>query len=138
MDDGVYRCAFAKTQAAYETAYDSLFATLDELESRLARQRYLVGHQITEADWRLLPTLLRFDVAYFSLFRCNMKRIADYPNLHNYMLELYNVPGVAETVKPRYYVINYWSIARLNPLGIIPKGTPVDLTKPHDRARLAN
>ena len=85
-----------------------------------------------------MPTLLRFDVAYFSLFRCNMKRIADYPNLHNYMLELYQVPGVAETVKPRYYVINYWSIARLNPLGIIPKGTPVDLTQPHDRARLMN
>ena len=95
-----------------------------------------MGHQITEADWRLLPTLLRFDVAYFSLFRCNRQRIADYPNLHNYMLELYQVPGVAETVKPRYYVINYWSIARLNPLGIIPKGTPVDLTQPHDRARL--
>ena len=96
------------------------------------------GHQITEADWRLLPTLLRFDVAYFSLFRCNRQRIADYPNLHNYMLELYRVPGVAETVKPRYYVINYWSIARLNPLGIIPKGTPVDLDQPHDRARLMN
>ena len=138
VNNGVYRCAFAKTQAAYEAAYDSLFATLDELEARLARQRYLTGDRITEADWRLLPTLLRFDVAYFSLFRCNMKRIADYPNLHNYMLELYQVPGVAETVKPRYYVINYWSIARLNPLGIIPKGTPVDLTQPHDRARLMN
>jgi putative glutathione S-transferase len=136
VNNGVYRCGFAKTQAAYEAAYDGLFATLDELEARLARQRYLVGHQITEADWRLLPTLLRFDVAYFSLFRCNRQRIADYPNLHNYMLELYRVPGVAETVKPRYYVINYWSIARLNPLGIIPKGTPVDLTQPHDRARL--
>ncbi len=136
VNNGVYRCGFAKTQAAYEAAYDSLFATLDELEARLARQRYLVGHQITEADWRLLPTLLRFDVAYFSLFRCNRQRIADYPNLRNYMLELYNVPGVAETVKPRYYVINYYSIARLNPLGIIPKGTPVDLSQPHDRARL--
>ena len=136
VNNGVYRCAFAKTQAAYEAAYDSLFATLDELEARLSRQRYLVGQQITEADWRLFPTLVRFDVAYFSLFRCNMKRIADYPNLQNYMLELYQVPGVAETVTPRYYVINYWSIARLNPLGIIPKGTPVDLTQPHDRARL--
>ncbi len=136
VNNGVYRCGFAKTQAAYEAAYDSLFATLDELEARLGRQRYLVGNQITEADWRLLPTLLRFDVAYFSLFRCNRQRIADYPNLHNYMLELYGVPGIAETVKPRYYVINYWSIARLNPLGIIPKGTPVDLTQPHDRTRL--
>ena len=138
VNNGVYRCAFAKSQAAYEAAYDGLFATLDELEARLARQRYLAGNQITEADWRLLPTLLRFDVAYFSLFRCNRQRIADYPNLHNYMLELYQVPGVAETVTPRYYVINYWSIARLNPLGIIPKGTPVDLDQPHDRARLTN
>ena len=94
--------------------------------------------QITEADWRLFPTLVRFDVAYFSLFRCNKKRIADYPNLSGYMRELYQLPGIAETVKARYYVINYWSIARLNPLGIIPKGTPVDYTQPHDRARLAN
>jgi putative glutathione S-transferase len=138
VNNGVYRCGFAKSQAAYEAAYDALFATLDELEARLSRQRYLVGRQITEADWRLFPTLVRFDVAYFSLFRCNKQRIADYPNLSNYMRELYRVPGVAETVKPRYYVINYWSIARLNPVGVIPKGTPVDLTQPHDRARLAN
>jgi putative glutathione S-transferase len=137
VNNGVYRCGFAKSQAAYEAAYDALFATLDELEARLARQRYLVGNRITEADWRLLPTLLRFDVAYFSLFKCNRQRIADYPNLSNYMRELYQVPGVAPTVKPRYYVINYYSIARLNPSGIIPKGTPVDLDGPHDRARLA-
>ena len=135
---GVYRCGFAKSQAAYEEAYDALFATLDELEARLSRQRYLLGHRITEADWRLFPTLVRFDVAYFSLFRCNKKRIADYPNLSGYMRDLYQLPGIAETVKARYYVINYWSIARLNPLGIIPKGTPVDYTQPHDRARLAN
>ena len=83
-------------------------------------------------------TLVRFDVAYFSLFRCNKKRIADYPNLSNYMRELYQMPGIAQTVKARYYVINYWSIARLNPVGIIPKGTPVDLTAAHDRARLAS
>jgi putative glutathione S-transferase len=137
VNNGVYRCGFAKSQEAYEAAYDALFATLDELDARLARQRYLVGRQITEADWRLFPTLVRFDVAYFSLFRCNKKRIADYPNLSNYMRELYQVPGVAETVTPRYYVVNYWSIVRLNPTGIIPKGTPVDLTSPHDRARLA-
>src|SRR5262249_31500511 len=89
-------------------------------------------------DWRLFPTLVRFDVAYFSLFRCNKKRIADYPNLANYMRDLYQLPGIAETVKARYYVLNYWSIARLNPAGIIPKGTPVDYAAPHDRARLAN
>ena len=138
VNNGVYRCGFAKSQAAYEDAYDALFATLDELEARLSRQRYLLGRQITEADWRLFPTLVRFDVAYFSLFRCNKKRIADYPNLSGYMRDLYQLPGIAETVKARYYVINYWSIARLNPLGIIPKGTPVDYTQPHDRARLAS
>ena len=112
--------------------YDKLLAL------PLGRSRFLVGEKATEADWRLFPTLVRFDVAYFSLFRCNKKRIADYPNLSNYMREVYALPGIAETVKARYYVINYWSIARLNPLGIIPKGTPVDYTQPHDRARLAN
>jgi putative glutathione S-transferase len=137
VNNGVYRCGFARSQAAYEAAYDALFATLDELEVRLGRQRYLAGPQITEADWRLFPTLVRFDVAYFSLFKCNKQRIADYPNLLNYMRELYQVPGIAATVKPRYYVINYWSIKRLNPTGIIPKGTPVDYSQPHDRARLA-
>jgi putative glutathione S-transferase len=137
VNNGVYRCGFARSQAAYEAAYDALFGTLDELEARLGRQRYLVGQQITEADWRLFPTLVRFDVAYFSLFKCNKQRIADYPNLLNYMRELYQVPGIAATVKPRYYVINYWSIKRLNPAGIIPKGTPVDYSQPHDRARLA-
>ena len=137
VNNGVYRAGFARSQAAYEAAYDGLFATLDELEVRLGSQRYLVGRQITEADWRLFPTLVRFDVAYFSLFKCNRNRIADFPNLSNYMRELYQVPGVAETVKPRYYVINYYSIARVNPNGIIPKGTPIDLGQPHDRARLA-
>ena len=137
VNNGVYRCGFARSQAAYDEAYDGLFATLDELEERLSRSRYLVGQQLTEADWRLFPTLVRFDVAYFSLFKCNMKRIADYPNLSNYMRELYRVPGVSATVKPRYYVINYYSIAKLNPTGIIPNGTPVDLGQPHDRARLA-
>jgi glutathionyl-hydroquinone reductase len=135
VNNGVYRCGFARTQEAYEAAYDALFATLDELEARLGRQRYLIGRQITEADWRLLPTLVRFDVAYFSPFKCNKPRIADYPNLLNYMRELYQVPGDAATVKPRYYVINYWS--RVNPTGIIPKGTPVDFGQSHDRARLA-
>ncbi len=81
------------------------------MEARLGRQRYLVGRQITEADWRLFPTLVRFDVAYFSLFKCNRNRIADYPNLQNYMRELYQAPGIAETVKARYYVINYYSIS---------------------------
>jgi len=137
VNNGVYRCGFARSQEAYEAAYDALFETLDELEARLGRQRYLLGRTITEADWRLFPTLVRFDVAYFSLFKCNRQRIADYPNLLNYMRELYRVPGVAATVTPRQYVMNYWSIKRVNPTGIIPKGTPVDLTAPHDRARFA-
>ncbi len=136
VNNGVYRCAFARSQEAYEAAFDALFAALDELEARLARQRYLVGRRITEADWRLFPTLVRFDVAYFSLFKCNRRRIADYPNLLNYMRELYRVPGVAATVKPRQYIEGYWSLKRLNPTGIIPKGTPVDYEAPHDRERL--
>jgi len=137
VNNGVYRCGFARSQAAYEASYDSLFATLDQLDAVLGRQRYLIGNQITEADWRLFPTLVRFDVAYFSLFKCNRNRIADFPNLLNYMRELYALPGIAETVKARYYVINYYSIRRVNPTGIIPKGTPVDYQKPHDRARFA-
>ena len=137
INNGVYRTGFATSQASYEAAYDRLFAALDELEARLGRQRYLVGHRITEADWRLFPTLLRFDVAYFSLFKCNRQRIADYPNLTNYMRELYAFPGVAATVFARHYVMGYYSIKRLNPNGILPKGTPVTYDAPHDRARLA-
>lgn len=125
VNNGVYRCGLAKTQAAYEAAYDAVFEALDELEARLGAQKYLVGERPTEADWRLFPTLVRFDVAYFSLFRCNRQRIADFPNLSRYMRELYRTPAIAATVKPRYYVINYWSNRRFNPSGIVPKGTPV-------------
>jgi putative glutathione S-transferase len=124
INNGVYRCGFARSQEAYEAAYDQLFAALDEIEARLGRNRYLVGDRITEADWRLLPTLVRFDPAYFSVFRCNRQRIADFPNLSRYTAELYRFPGVAATVKPRYYVIGYWSVKKVNPSGIIPKGTP--------------
>ena len=124
INNGVYRCGFAKSQDAYDKAYEALFAALDELEARLSKQRYLVGEQQTEADWRLFPTLARFDVAYFSVFRCNRQRIADFPNLTRYLRELYSVPGIAATVKPRYYVIGYWSVKKVNPSGIIPKGTP--------------
>jgi len=124
INNGVYRCGFAKSQAAYDQAYDALFAALDELEGRLSKNRYLLGDRQTEADWRLFPTLARFDVAYFSIFRCNRQRIADFPNLSRYLAELYSVPGIAATVKPRYYVIGYWSVKKVNPSGIIPKGTP--------------
>jgi len=124
INNGVYRCGFAKTQEAYDAAYDALFAALDEVEGRLSRSRFLVGDRPTEADWRLFPTLVRFDVAYFSVFRCNRQRIADYPNLSRYLHELYRTPGIAATVKPRYYVIGYWSIRKVNPSGIIPRGAP--------------
>ncbi len=137
INNGVYRSGFARTQEAYEAAYDAVFGALDEIEARLSRQRYLVGRQITEADWRLFPTLVRFDVAYFSIFKCNKRRIQDYPNLWNYTRELYQLPGIAATVKPRQYVVGYYSIRKVNPLGIIPKGTPVDFSAPHDRAKLA-
>src|SRR5688500_3801235 len=125
VNNGVYRCGLAKTQAAYDEAYDAVFQALDELERRLGTQKCLVGDKPTEADWRLFPTLVRFDVAYFSLFRCNRQRMADFPNLSRYMRELYRMPGIAATVKPRYYVINYWSNPRFNPSTIVPKGTPV-------------
>jgi putative glutathione S-transferase len=125
VNNGVYRCALAKTQPAYEAAYDAVFEGLDELEVRLEKNKFLLGERATEADWRLFPTLVRFDVAYFSLFRCNRQRIADFPNLSRYMRELYRTPGIAATVKPRYYVLNYWSSPKFNPSGIVPKGTPV-------------
>lgn len=137
INNGVYRCGFARSQQAYDEAFDNLFEALDSIEQRLARQRYLAGNQITEADWRLFATLVRFDVVYFSLFKCNRRRIADYSNLLNYMRELHQVPGIAATVKPRYYVIGYWAIKRVNPSGIIPRGTPIDYAQPHDRAKLA-
>lgn len=136
VNNGVYRCGFARSQEAYEEAFDGLFATLDDLDARLGRQKYLIGDRITEADWRFFPTLVRFDVAYFSLFRCNRQRIADYVNLQRYMNELHAVPGIAETVKPRYYVINYYTIAKLNPSGIIPKGVPVTFPPVDQRLRL--
>ena len=136
VNNGVYRCGFARTQEAYDEAYDSLFAALDTLEQRLSTRRYLLGGRTTEADWRLLPTLVRFDVAYFSIFKCNRQQLRDFPNLWGYTRDLYATPGVAETVKPRLYVQNYYSLERVNPRGVVPTGTPVDFTAPHDRARL--
>jgi putative glutathione S-transferase len=138
VNNGVYRCGFATTQEAYEEAFDALFATLDELETRLARQRYLVGHRVTEADWRLFPTLVRFDPVYHGHFKCNLRRIVDYPNLWAYTRDLYQLPGVAETVdlkqiKQHYY----WSQVTVNPSRIVAKGPAVDFSAPHDRARLS-
>lgn len=128
INNGVYRVGFARSQAAYDEAYDDLFGALDHLEERLGRHRYLVGDRQTEADWRLFPTLVRFDVAYFSLFKCNRQRIADFPNLWRYTRDLHVTPGIAETVKPWLYVQNYYSLERVNPSGIIPKGVPVNFS----------
>jgi putative glutathione S-transferase len=129
VNNGVYRCGFATSQLAYDQAFDALFNTLDDLEARLSRQRYLLGSQLTEADIRLFTTLARFDVVYFSLFRCNKRRIADYPSLFNFARDIYQLPGVAATVRPRQY-LHYWSIRALNPSGIIPQGLPFDLNSP--------
>lgn len=98
VNAGVYRTGFATQQAAYDEAFRDLFATLDRLEERLSRQRYLCGERLIEADWRLFTTILRFDTVYHGHFKCNLRRLADYPNLANYLRELYQVPGVAGTV----------------------------------------
>jgi len=134
VNNGVYRCGFARTQAAYEAAYDALFATLDELESRLGRQRYLVGRQITEADWRLFPTLVRFDEVYHVHFRCNRRRIVEYPNLWGYTRELYQWPGVAQTVAMDQIKRHYYTTHdELNPKRIIPVGPAPAWLSPHGR-----
>jgi len=123
-------------QAAYDKAFDRLFAALDQLEDRLGRQRYLTGGQISEADWRLFPTLLRFDAVYVGHFKCNLRRISDYPNLQHYLLELYQWPGIAETVRLDHIKLHYYgSHPELNPTGIVPKGPLLDFTAAHDRGR---
>lgn len=136
LNNGVYKCGFATTQAAYETAFDALFAALDDLEARLGRQRYLVGDRMTEADWRLFTTLVRFDAVYHGHFKCNLRRIQDYPNLSGFLRELFQVPGVSGTVDvdqiKRHY---YASHTTINPTGIVPKGPALNLDAPHGRDR---
>ncbi|MFP4246608.1 MAG: glutathione S-transferase family protein [Halochromatium sp.] len=134
VNNGVYRAGFATTQAAYEDAFDKLFATLDQLEARLATQRYLVGERLTEADWRLFTTLVRFDPVYHGHFKCNRQRLVDYPNLWAYTRELYQVPGIAETVNMDHIKRHYYgSHQHINPTGIVPKGPELDFAKPHGR-----
>jgi len=134
VNNGVYRAGFATTQEAYEEAVEGVFTTFDQLEKRLATQRYLLGNQLTEADWRLFPTLVRFDAAYHGAFKCNIRRLMDYPNLWAYTRELYQIPGIAETVDLEIYKQGYYSPSPLrNPLGIVPKGPVVDFTVPHGR-----
>jgi putative glutathione S-transferase len=137
VNNGVYRAGFATTQEAYAEAFRALFDTLDELEAMLAKQRYLAGGRLTEADWRLFTTLVRFDAVYFGHFKCNWRRIVDYPNLNNYLRELYQVGGVAETVNMDHIKRHYYGSHRtINPTGIVPLGPELDFTTPHDRARL--
>ncbi len=137
VNNGVYKAGFATRQEAYGEAFDALFQTLDDLEARLARQRYLVGDRLTEADWRLFTTLLRFDPVYVGHFKCNKRRLVDYPNLWSFTRELYQMPGVAETVNMHHIKQHYYGSHRtVNPTGIVPKGPVVDFTEPHDRGRL--
>ena len=138
INNGVYRAGFATTQAAYDEAFDSLFNALDKLEQRLAKQRYLAGSQITEADWRLFTTLVRFDAVYFSHFKTNKKRLVDYPNLWAYTRELYQVPGIAETVNMEHIKFHYFASHRsINPTGIVPKGPEIDFMLEHGREHIS-
>ncbi|MCF6434485.1 glutathione S-transferase family protein [Pseudoalteromonas sp. MMG022] len=136
INNGVYRCGFATTQEAYEQAFDELFAALDKVEEILSNSPYLVGTRITEADWRLFTTLIRFDSVYHGHFKCNRQRIEDYPNLANYIRALYQWPSIAQTVNfnhiKRHY---YYSHIMINPNQVVPKGPDIDYTTPHNRAK---
>ena len=126
VNNGVYKCGFATTQSAYEEALTPLFETLDWLENRLSQQEYLTGNQITEADWRLFTTLIRFDAVYVGHFKCNLRRIVDYPNLWAYVKNLYHIPGVAETVNFLHIKGHYYqSHKTINPTGIVPVGPEI-------------
>lgn len=134
VNNGVYRCGFATTQQAYEDAYDALFAALDTIENQLGTQRFLCGDTISEADWRLFTTLIRFDAVYHGHFKCNRQRLEDYPHLSNYLRHLYQWPGVADTVdfshiKRHYYV----SHPMINPTQVVPVGPDIDYSRPHNR-----
>ena len=134
INNGVYKAGFATEQRTYERACRSLFEALDELENRLATRRYLFGARIVEADWRLFCTLVRFDAVYHGHFKCNLRRIVDYPHLHGYLRDLYQQPGIADTVnldhiKRHYYVTH----TEINPTGIVPLGPALDLAQPHAR-----
>lgn len=134
MNNGVYKCGFATTQAAYDAAVGPLFESLDWLEARLSRGRYLMGDRLTEADWRLWTTLMRFDAVYHLHFKCNRKRIIDYPNLWGFTRDLYQVPGVAETVNMEHIVRHYhYSHDTINPHRIIPVNPVLDFDAPHGR-----
>ena len=135
VNNGVYRTGFATSQTAYEEAYRDLFAMLDRLERRLGERSFLLGEQITEADWRLFTTLIRFDAVYYGHFKCNRDRLVDFPELWDYTRTLYQVPGVAETVHFDHIKAHYYGSHRtINPTGIIPSGPRIDYTAPTRRA----
>jgi putative glutathione S-transferase len=137
VNNGVYRAGFATTQSAYEAGVRDVFALLNQLEARLEKRRYLFGERMVESDWRLFCTLVRFDAVYHGHFKCNLRRIVDYPNLQGYLCDLYQTPGVADTVnfdhiKRHYYVTH----TEINPTQIVPLGPILDLTRRHGRERL--
>ncbi|SFB78891.1 putative glutathione S-transferase [Marinospirillum celere] len=137
VNNGVYKSGFATSQQAYEEAVIPLFKALDWLDTRLSKQRYLVGDRVTEADWRLFTTLVRFDPVYVGHFKCNLKRIADYPNLSGYLRELYQWPGVKETVDFQHIKGHYYqSHDMINPTRVVPLGPELDLEQPHQRDHL--
>ncbi|MDX8393471.1 MAG: glutathione S-transferase family protein [Mariprofundales bacterium] len=138
INNGVYRCGFATTQLAYDEAFDALFAALDEIDGRLQGQRYLLGKALTEADWRLFTTLVRFDAVYYSHFKCNRQRISDYPSLYGYLRDLYQHQDIAETINMKHIKQHYYySHKGINPTQIVPKGPLLDFAAPHERASLA-
>ena len=133
INNGVYKAGFATKQTAYAENVNNLFEALDWVENILGTNRYLVGDQITEADWRLFTTLVRFDAVYVGHFKCNLKRIVDYPNIYRYMRELYQIEGVAETVNMRHIKHHYYlSHPTINPTGIVPVGPTLDFAAPYD------
>lgn len=137
VNNGVYKAGFATTQAAYEEAVHALFATLDDLDALLAKRRYLLGEQLTEADWRLFTTLIRFDAVYYGHFKCNLRRIKDYQHLSAYTRELYQWPGVAKTVNVKHIKDHYYrSHGTINPTGVVPAGPLLDFDRPHGRETL--
>ncbi|HGF4954522.1 glutathione S-transferase family protein [Vibrio parahaemolyticus] len=134
VNNGVYRCGFATSQEAYEEAFESLFSALDKIDAHLATHRYLAGNKITEADWRLFTTLVRFDAVYVGHFKCNKQRIADYVNIQGYLKELYQIDGIADTtdfyhIKRHYYFCH----TGINPTQVVPKGPDLDFSSPHQR-----
>lgn len=138
VNNGVYQAGFATGQAPYEEAVNRLFDALDRLEQRLAQRRYLLGERITEADWRLFPTLVRFDAVYVGHFKCNLRELRDYPNLYGYLRDLYQQPGIADTVDIDYIKEHYYrSQVAVNPTGVVPLGPTLDFDAPHERERLS-